>query len=108
MPVPITPGNPTTNSGYVQFNVTLAATGVRQKISATTLGCSEYILQLPFGGAPIHIGGPTVTTTTGAELDPPSGAGVTPDSFQDYIDDLSKVYVIGAIGTVINVMYRTL
>lgn len=108
MPVPVTPSNPTVDSGYLQFNITLAASGVAQPLTVPTIGCTEYLLQVPFGGAVIHVGGSTVTTSTGMELNPPSGAGITPDAFGDYIDDLKKVYVIGTIGTVVNVLYRTL
>lgn len=108
MPVPVTPGNPTQDSGYLQFNVTIASTGVAQQLTTSSIGCSEYILQVPFGGAKIHIGGPGVTTSTGVELDPASSATVTPDGFGDYVDDLKKVWVIGTAATVINVLYRTL
>lgn len=108
MPVAVTPSNPTTESGYGQFNVTIASSGVRQQLSLTTIACSEYLLQVPFGGASIHIGGSTVTTSTGVQLLPPTAATDTPDSFSDYIDDLKKVYIIGTAGTVVTVTYRTI
>lgn len=108
MPVPVTPNLPTNESGYGQFTLTIAATGVAEQLSPTPIACSEFAIQIPFGGNQIHIGGPTVTTSTGIELDPPSAGGITPDTANDYIDNLDKVWVIGTIGTVVNVLYRTL
>ena len=108
MPVAVTPSNPTQDSGYLQLNVTIVSTGVAQPLSADKLGCSEYMLQVPNGGASIRIGGRSVTVSTGAFLHPPATAAETPDAFSDYIDDLSKVYVIGTSGTVVNCLYRTL
>jgi len=107
MPVPVTPGVPTDNSGYAQLNIALAATGVAEPLSVTTIACSEYIIQVPFGGNPIRVGGSTVTATTGVALLPPTAANLTPDAFGDYIDDLSKVYIIGTVATVVTVLYRT-
>ena len=108
MPVPVTPGLPTDESGYKQLSVTIAVDATPQPLSLTSIACSEYALQVPFGGNPIHIGGPDVTTSTGIELDPPSAGGITPDTANDYIDNLSKVWIIGTSGTVVNVLYRTL
>jgi hypothetical protein len=108
MPVAVTPSNPTTESGLAQFNVTIASSGVAQPLSLTTIACSEYLLQVTFGGASIRIGGPTVTTATGVQLLPPTAATDTPDSFGDYIDDLKKVYIIGTAATVVSVTYRTI
>jgi hypothetical protein len=108
MVLPVTPSNPSVNSGYKQLQVTITSSGARQPLSSTTIPCSEYLIQLPTGGATIHIGGSDVTSSTGAELHPPADATTTPDGFQDYIDDLKKVYVIGTAGTIINVTYRTL
>lgn len=108
MPLPVTPSNPTVDSGYKQLNVTIAATGVAQPLSITKIACSEFALQIPFGGAKIHVGGKAVLITTGMELDPPIAGNLTPDVLADYIDDLSKVYVIGTIATVVHVLYRTL
>lgn len=108
MPVPITPGVASDESGYKQLTVSIVSTGVAQQLSVTPIACSEYAMQVPFGGNPIHIGGPAVTSSTGIELDPPSAGGITPDTANDYIDNLNKVYIIGTAGTVVNVLYRTI
>ncbi len=108
MPVPMFGQNPSVNWAYVNLVVTIAATNVAQPLAASSTPCSEVLLQLdPSAANPVFIGGSGVLITTGTELQPPA-VGATPDTYQDYVDNLTKVFIVGTMGDKVRVQFRTI